>query len=300
MLLKDYVIKSRAALAEIYSAEEAAALVGILCTEYLGVQSYTYMVNPACEIKDKLLARANAALQRLMDNEPIQYVLGYSEFMGERFNLSSSVLIPRPETEMLCKTAIEAAMIIYRNRSAYGKDAKPVRILDLCTGSGCIAWTMALNVPGAEVVAVDISPDALEVARNQPFDLGRGKNPVFHQLDITDDEAVKAFFDTLAPFDIVLSNPPYVLESEKSLMRKNVLDYEPPLALFVSDDDNMKFNKKIAEIASSYMYTDATGFVEINEALGGPAMAIFRAKGFSDCELLKDIFGKIRFVKFRK
>jgi len=300
MLLRDFVNHSREALESIYPIPEAKALSGILCTEFLGVQSYTHMVNPDYEIKSKNLARAEDALKRLLDNEPIQYILGSAEFYGKKFNVNSSVLIPRPETETLCRCAIDAAMLIFRGRSAYGQQAVPVRVLDLCTGSGCIAWTIAMNVPDAKVIGLDVSRDALKVAASQPFPIGKGCNPVFVQADIFDDQAVGNALGAEHSFDIVVSNPPYVLVSQKKDMRKNVLDYEPDLALFVEDEASMEFNRKIAEISQKYLDSDGVGIVEINDLLDASAVALFSGFKFRGVEILKDIFGKKRFIKFHK
>ncbi len=300
MQLKEFVVSSRQQLSALYPSEEANTIVGVLCTEYLGVESYTYMVNPEYEIKDKMLVQAEAALKRLVAGEPLQYVLGYTVFYGHKFKLNPSVLIPRPETELICRYVIEQAMMLYRHRSAYGDKAMPVRILDLCTGSGCIAWTMALNVPGSQVVGVDISADALAVAGSQNLEIEKGRAPRFVQADLLDDDSVEAALKDEAPFDIIVSNPPYVLESEKALMRSNVLDYEPSLALFVPDSDPMLFNQKIAKICAAHLNTDNYCFVEINEAMGESARQLFQDKGFRDVEIIKDFSNKNRCVKFLK
>lgn len=300
MLLKDYIADCRLRLSGIYPYEEAGALVNIICTECLGTESYTHIVNPGFEVKDKQMAKAEEAMKRLLNHEPIQYVLGFAEFCGRRFNVNPSVLIPRPETESLCNVATEAAMMIFRNRSAYGKDASPVKILDLCTGSGCLAWTLALSVPGAIVTAVDISEDALDVAQTQPFEIEKKRRPKFVRADIFDDEAVTDALGNSPCFDMIVSNPPYVLESERKDMRRNVLDFEPELALFVPDDDCLKFYGKIAEISKKLLYTDSNGFVEINSAKSIESEALFEENGFPDVETIKDIFGRPRIVKYRK
>jgi len=300
MLLKDFVKQSREALEKEFQPQQANALVGILCSEYLGVQPYTHIVNPSYEISPKHFPRLESAFKRLLDGEPIQYIIGYSEFFGRKFNVNPSVLIPRPETETLCRIAIDAAMMMFRGRSAYGEQASPVRILDLCTGSGCIAWTMALGVPDSKLVAVDISEDALKLASSQPFELEKTRRPLFVQADIFDDDALESAVSSCPKFDIILSNPPYVLESQKKDMKRNVLDYEPAVALFVEDGDAMKFNRKIAEICSKLLDTDGVGIVEINDVLDERSKYLFNEFSFRDVETVKDIFGRNRFVKFRK
>lgn len=300
MLLREFVLSAREKLSTIYPESEANAIAGALCTEFLDVQAYSFMLEPAMQLKEARLSKALAALDRLMKNEPLQYVLGYAEFYGNRFNVSPSVLIPRPETEELCRHAIDRAMQLYRSRSVYGSKAAPVRILDLCTGSGCIAWTMAANVPGSRVVAVDISAGALEVASSQKIDIPKDRKPIFVQADVLDTPALKEALDGELPFDIIISNPPYVMDSERAKMRNNVLDYEPELALFVPDADPLIFYRKIADLSVSLSETDISGFLEINEALGSATAGIFKEKGFKNVEIQKDLSGKERFVFFGK
>lgn len=300
MLLKEFVEQSRSSLSEIYSKEEAALLTEMLCTEIFGLQGYAFLIDPERKLGSAVLDKALQCLRRLMGNEPIQYVLGYTEFYGEKFNVAPGVLIPRPETELLCRHAIEEGMRMYRSRSAYGSSRPPVKILDLCSGSGCIAWTLASCIPMSGAVGLDISADAVQIAVNQPISRKKGVCASFVVADIFDDDAVEKALAPSAPFDLVVSNPPYILEKEKAAMRRNVLDWEPDIALFVPDDDFGVFYRKIAGIADKYMNTDAVGFVEINEAFGDATARIFASAGFSAYEVLKDISGKNRFVKFRK
>ena len=202
------------------------------------------------------------------------------------------MLIPRPETEILCREAVATASRLQRMRAAYGKGAAPVRVLDLCTGSGCIAWTLAQSVPGVEAVAVDISPEALEVAASQPF---KGPRPTFVQADILSDipSAIAG------PFDLILSNPPYIRESEKASMRPNVLDFEPELALFVPDDDPLLFYRAVARWSSALLAPEGFGAVEINESLPAETAAVFSEAGFRT-EIRRDLAEKPRFVAFRR
>lgn len=169
MLLVDFVKESVTALESLYPETEARSIVLMLCEDILGTERYTHIVEPQYQIDEKKLPLLSAAMERLRAGEPIQYVLGKADFYGRRFNVTPDVLIPRPETEILCRDAIKTASRISRMRIPYGKNAVPVRILDLCTGSGCIAWTMALAVPGCKVTAVDISDNALAVASGQDF-----------------------------------------------------------------------------------------------------------------------------------
>lgn len=294
MLLKEFVEKSRKELGEIYPEREAGAITGILCTELLGVQPFTHLVRPEMVLAQAVEAKVLDALERLCGNEPVQYVLGHTSFCGERINVDRSVLIPRPETEFMCEEAVEAAMKLYRERSAYGKEAKRVRILDMCTGSGCLAWILAKRIPEAEVVAVDISEEALAVAAAQPVDVKR--TPSFVKADIFDVEAVDAL--AAGGFDLIVSNPPYIMESEKEAMRRNVLDYEPGLALFVPDDNPLKFYEALADICKKHIHAGGVGFFEINERMGTPVADLFKSKGLVNVTVARDGFGKNRYLKY--
>lgn len=300
MLLVDFVKESVMALESLYPETEARSIVLMLCEDILGTERYTHIVEPQYQIDEKKLPLLSAAMERLRAGEPIQYVLGKADFYGRRFNVTPDVLIPRPETELLCRDAIKTASRIYRMRIPYGKNAVPVRILDLCTGSGCIAWTMALAVPGCKVTAVDISDNALAVASGQDFSseikaTGASK-PEFVKADVLDTE--QDF--PVHPFDIVLSNPPYIMESEKKDMRKNVLDYEPALALFVSDDDPLVFYRAVARWSQRFLTPEGLGFVEVNESLAPQTEAVFREAGYTHTEIVKDLYDKNRYVFYHK
>lgn len=284
MLLRDFISGARLALTSAeamspgYSAEESKALVARLCKEVLGVESYAHILEPSLEIPPVKEPVLREALTRLLEGEPLQYILGYEYFMDRRFNVSPAVLIPRPETEILCREAL-----------ALSREGD--RALDLCTGSGCIAWTLSLA--GLETVGVDISPEALAIASSQPFD---GPSPKFLLKDVL--EGPSDFEEGI--FDLIVSNPPYVRESEKALMRTNVLDYEPSLALFVKDADPLVFYNAVASFAKSLLKPGGHGFVEINEALGEETAAAFSAAGFSEVNILRDFNMKMRVVAFQK
>ena len=284
MLLADFIRKSSAALERLYPSPEARGLVSLLCRERLGVTSYTHIVEPQFEIPAASLPVLAYDMERLSEGEPIQYVLGYAEFFGRKFKVNPAVLIPRPETELLVEEAV-------RMLRAVGP--KP-RVLDLCTGSGCIAWSVAFGAPGAEVTAVDISPEALGLAETQFSVLpAEVTAPVFVRSDV-----LAACPEIDCTFDLLVSNPPYVMEKEKSLMRRNVLGYEPGLALFVPDDDPLLFYKAMATAATRLLAPTGVGIVEINEALGPETEEIFRSAGYSETEIIRDFFAKDRFVKF--
>ncbi len=278
MLLSQFIRESTAALEALYPPQEAKGLVVRLDEHILGVSSYAHIVEPGLEVPADKLPALSAALGRLLAGEPLQYVLGVQEFCGRPFRVSPSVLIPRPETEQLVQEA--------------EKGLRPgMQVLDLCTGSGCIAWTLALDVPGCSVTAVDISEDALEVARGQfPEPAG----PLFIQADVLD--VPEAFPG--APFDLIVSNPPYIRESEKARMHRNVLEHEPELALFVPDSDPLLFYRAISLWARRFLSPRGRCIVEINEELGEETAALFA--GFGRVRVIRDLFSRERFVAVEK
>ena len=281
MLLADFIRDGAARLEKLYPSPEARGLVLMLCRELLGVTNYTHIVEPQTAVPDAVLPELEGDLQRLCAGEPIQYVLGVAEFCDRRFAVGPGVLVPRPETELLVAEAV---------RTLQEMDlARAPRVLDLCTGSGCIAWSIALDVRDAEVTGVDLSETALAFARNQ-----FSGSPTFLQADVLDTEQA---FDS-GPFDLIVSNPPYVLERERALMRPNVLDWEPALALFVPDDDPLLFYRAVARWAQRFLRPSGVGLVEINEALGPETADVFREAGFKNVQNLPDFYKKMRFVRF--
>lgn len=256
-------------------------MVSILCQERLGVKSYTHVVEPQTSISPADEALLAADMARLLAAEPLQYVLGFADFYGYRYNVSPAVLIPRPETELLVQEGVKAALGL----------PHPASILDLCTGSGCIAWTLLRELQDASVTAVDISEEALALARSQ----GGAPSPRFLRADILDPEQ-----DMQGSFDILVSNPPYVMDGEKAQMRRNVLDYEPALALFVPDSDPLLFYRAFARWGRRVLLPGGQGLVEINEALGAETAALFAAEGFADVRIIPDLSGRSRIVAFRK
>lgn len=300
MLLAEFVKAGTKALESLYPQKEARSIVLMLCEEVLGTENYTHIVEPEFKIDDKKLPELEAAMERLKKMEPVQYVLGHTEFYGRTFKVDPAVLIPRPETELLCRDAIKLGMRVFRMRSPYGKNAEPVRILDLCTGSGCIAWTMALSIPGSRVTAVDISDAALEVAAGQDFASELKSKatfkPEFIKADVLDSEQEIE----LGPFDMVLSNPPYIMESEKENMRRNVLEYEPESALFVPDDDPLLFYRAIARWSQRFMSPDGVGLSEVNETLARQTETVFKAAGYAHTEIVRDLSDKNRYIIYHK
>lgn len=311
MLLADFIRQGTEALAALYPEPEARSMMLLLCEERLGVSRHAYLSEPALEVPAGCLA---GDLARLRNGEPIQYILGFADFYGRRFNVSPAVLIPRPETEFLCHTILSGKRAVPSAGTPSGERAyslvsvnetegvpaasesgaaAPVHIIDLCTGSGCIAWTLAAEIPGAEVTGVDISPEALTVARGQQVACHRA--PSFVQADILADPPASL---PEASFDLLTANPPYVMDRERAAMRPNVLEHEPALALFVPDEDPLVFYRAVARWARTLLRPGGWGYAEINALLGPETAAVFRDAGFSGVSLLQDLGGASRFVRF--
>ena len=300
MLLTEFIREGIAALEPLYPTAEARNIVLMLREDVLGTKNYTHIVEPKYVISPQRIEPLRAALERLKAGEPIQYIIGKVEFCGREFHITPDVLIPRPETELLAREAVKIASRIQRMRVPFGKKAKPVKVLDLCTGSGNIAWTVALSVPGVQVVGVDKSTSALEVAKAQDFS-GEMKAsgalaPSFIQADVLDLTQIPS----TGQFDLILSNPPYIMDREKPQMRKNVLEYEPSEALFVPDDDPLLFYRAVAAWSERLLPPEGKGITEINEVLGKETLAIFSKEPFRNAELVKDFYDKNRFVFYMK
>ena len=292
MLLKQLINKGAEMLSQTYPEREAREMVFAFLESLLGTQRHTHILYPDYTVSDENVAAAMDAFGRMSNGEPLQYVTGQADFYGRSFKVSPDVLIPRPETEILCRTVIDKVR-------SFGKErASDLSVLDLCTGSGCIAWTLALELPGSSVTAVDISDGALEVASSQEFSSESPAAPRFIKADVLCPPicTVEGEGPFNHQYDIIVSNPPYVMDKEKALMRANVLDHEPHLALFVSDDDPLIFYKALAQWASHLLKPGGLCVVEINEALGQETAALFVEAGFPHSEVLQDLSGRDRFV----
>ena len=287
MKLTDLIKIGKETISVLYPEREAGEMVFAYLEEALGTKKHTHIVEPEYEVVSEKAETILEDFNRMAAGEPLQYVTGKAWFYGRQFHVTPDVLIPRPETEVLCNTVI--------NRFHADRGCK---VLDMCTGSGCIAWTLALEMPGAEVAAVDISDGALRVASTQDFaeEISRSgaQSPQFYMADVL--EAPKE----LGQFDIIVSNPPYVMDKEKALMRTNVLDHEPHLALFVADDDPLIFYRAVAQWATKLLKKGGYGIVEINEALGEQTADVFRQAGFVNVSVIKDLTERDRFVEFTR
>ena len=253
--------------------DEICSIIYLLLEDKFGLTKVEVMTGK--EIEPVKLDNFNDIIQRINRHEPIQYVLGKAEFYGRGFAVDGSVLIPRPETELLIRAVLKE------------KKFSPT-ILDIGTGSGCIAITLAVEIPSSEVYAIDISEEALTVAQQNAENLKAKVN--FSKFDILANEKLEH------RFDIIVSNPPYIAESEKKEMNSNVLDFEPPLALFVTDKDPLVFYKAIARRGKSLLKPGGKIFVEINERFGKELKQHFRNEGYSNVSIEKDINNKDRIL----
>tara|TARA_Y100000815_G_scaffold275478_1_gene313919 strand:+ start:14681 stop:15568 length:888 start_codon:yes stop_codon:yes gene_type:complete len=270
-----------------YPEEEARNFFYRCCESYADMSRIDVSLNRNDSLPKEQETRVLNALDRLKTHEPLQYILGETEFYGLPFKVNPAVLIPRPETEELVE------WIINDSRQVSIAVGSKLKILDIGTGSGCIAISLAKSLD-AEVFAVDISAEALQTARQNAklnevevtFIKGDALNPedLFKNSDF-------------AEFDIVVSNPPYVRELEKAEIQPNVLDNEPHTALFVPDEDALKFYKSIAEFATKALKKDGLLYYEINQYLGVETVRLIAGLGFAEVELRKDIFGNDRMIK---
>ena len=292
MKLKELIIKGVEAVSALYPEGEAREMVFAYLESAIGTKRHTHIIDPDYAVADDKVERLMADFGRMAAGEPMQYVVGSAWFYGREFKVTPAVLIPRGETEVLVD-----------KMSTIAKGMSALKILDLCTGSGCIAWSMALEIPSSKVTAVDISGAALAVASTQDFSeemsLTGAAAPTFVKADVLQSCDRSGYdFRQDGKYDIIVSNPPYVMDSEKAQMRTNVLDHEPHLALFVPDRDPLVFYRAVAQWARELLAEDGVGMVEINEALGQETAEVFSKEGFAMTRVVKDLHEKDRFVMF--
>ena len=260
-----------------YTQSEVSALTRIIATEMLGVAQMTYFLKDDVTLKAEQEAMLFNAIERLKKQEPIQYIQGYSDFCGLRFKVTPATLIPRPETSELVEWI------------ASEHSGKIVNILDIGTGSGCIAISLAHKLPKSNVTAWDISTTALAVAAENSRN--NSTEVTFERVDILSYEPKSA------QFDIIVSNPPYIKENEKAAMHSNVLDWEPHTALFVPDSDPLLFYRTIAEKGLQMLAPNGTLYFEINRAHGAEATKMLADYGYTNIELRKDFADNDRMIK---
>jgi len=289
-------------LKEFFPKTEILSFFYRLCEYKLGLNRTDLALNPNKDITPKQKTYFLSAIKRLKNKEPIQYITGTTEFYGLTFKVNKHVLIPRPETEELVDWVLKEAV-------------KPqnINILDIGTGSGCIAIALAKNLPSAQIWVLDISKQALKIAQ-QNAKLNK-VNINFIETDILKQKEILHFVqndnsiktesrkmrgdEEILPqyFDIIVSNPPYVKQSEKALMQPNVLEHEPHLALFVENNNPLIFYDKIADFASENLRNNGKLFFEINQSLGAEVCNFLKEKGFKNIELKQDLFGVDRMVR---
>jgi len=280
--IRDVFAAFKQNLGLVYDANETEALTLLVVNEISGLSKAQIKAFPEKEIILEQAEKLNAILTRLQTGEPVQYILGHTEFYGLPFKVNSSVLIPRPETEELVEwvlTSVGSCQLAVSN------------ILDIGTGSGCIAISIKKNLPNTSVSAIDISIGALGVAK-QNAELNNTAIE-FIQADILH---FKSEIEN-PKFEIIISNPPYVTQYDKTQMHANVTHFEPHSALFVPEDDPLIFYKAIADFALNNLSENGLLFLEINESLGNETVDLLQAKGFTDIELRKDMSGRDRMVK---
>lgn len=280
MKIKDYRTYFFQKLSELYDTMEAENFFAITLEELKQWKRIDFAMNPDYELTGDEIYKWNNVLRQLEVQRPIQYIFGKAYFYGLEFKVNENTLIPRPETEELVEWVINDI-----------QNPQYLKILDIGTGSGCIAISIAKNLNGTEVSAIDVSEEALAVAkenaRSNDIDIN------FQLLDILEAESLPQ------KYDIIVSNPPYVRHLEKAEIKPNVLEHEPHLALFVEDNDPLLFYRKIAQLAKKYLKPDGRLYFEINQYLGKATIAMLEAEGFKNIVLRKDLMGNDRMVSTR-
>ena len=267
------------ALLPYYDEREAQAVVRMMLEERFGLTLTDIVCGGVARLDASQQAELQGMMAKLEQGEPIQYVMGYAPFYGRHFHVEPGVLIPRPETQQLVEWAVEEI----------GKSAAR-SVLDIGTGSGCIAISIALEAPLSEVSAWDISTDALRIARDNAASLHA---PVeFRQQD-----ALHAPMEDREKWDLIISNPPYVMEKERKEMADNVLRHEPSLALFVPNDDPLRFYRAIARYGKHALRPGGTLLFEINPLLAEDMLRLLEEESYQHVQLIADAFGKSRFTK---
>lgn len=271
-----------------YDTHEARALARLVLDECFGLSLTDIMCDKVNDFSREDNESLEKIIVRLENHEPVQYIIGHEYFCGHRFHVAPGVLIPRPETEELVEHILEQ------------KDGKS-RILDIGTGSGCIAISLALALPEAQVEAWDISDTALAIAKSNAQTLSAG-NVSFRQTDIL--AVANSSSSSLTPlstcserYSLIVSNPPYICQSEAKDMERNVLEHEPSLALFVPDSDPLMFYRAIAEFGTHNLLPQGQLWFEINRAYGTEVCTMMQSLGYTDVELINDQFNNPRIVK---
>lgn len=274
--MKRIIKRINEGLSSCYTAGEVTVLTRIIATELLGIPQMTFFLKDEVNLTTEQESLLNDAIERLQQHEPIQYILGYSDFCGLRFKVTSATLIPRPETSELVEWIASEAT---------GNE----KILDIGTGSGCIAVSLANKLQHSNVSAWDISDEALAVAEENSKT--NGCNVTFSQVDIL------AYQPQGEQFDIIVSNPPYIRDLEKNGMEANVLDWEPHTALFVPDNDPLLFYRTIAQKGKEMLHSGGKLYFEINREFGKETCDMLASLGYTNIELRKDFAENDRMIR---
>ena len=283
MILKEFKLFFNEALSTIYPKTEIDSFFFILMEEKLKLQRIDTVLKPDFLITKKNLIDLKTIVKRLQKEEPIQYIIGNTEFYSLPFLVNKNTLIPRTETEELVAWVLNETKVLANNKTI------ELSILDIGTGTGCIPISLAKNLTSLNISAIDISPEALLIAKQNAI-----LNKVtieFIELDILNTESLPQ------EYDVIISNPPYVRELEKEEIKNNVLKNEPHLALFVADENPLIFYNKIADLAKQQLSKNGILFFEINQYLGKETVNMLVKKGFKNIQLKKDLFGNDRMIK---
>ncbi|WP_249356231.1 peptide chain release factor N(5)-glutamine methyltransferase [Maribacter sp. ACAM166] len=278
VLLKEIKNIFHAELDVLYGKEEVSSFFYLLIEHYFDLERFVLAIQPELVIDKEQETFIFNALSELKLEKPIQHIMGTTHFMELDFKVNKHVLIPRPETEELVRWILDD----------YEHTDKALKILDIGTGSGCIPISLVKNMPTTKVQAFDISLNALEIAH---------ENAVTHDIAVDFFQADMLKMDREIKYDIIVSNPPYVRELEKAEIRNNVIDHEPGIALFVPDEDPLKFYVAIVKFAAKSLHTEGCLYLEINQYLGIEMKMLLKEYGFESIELRKDIYGNDRMLK---
>jgi release factor glutamine methyltransferase len=293
--MKDTALYIQKTLYPLYPPEEVRTFIRLIFSNVCGLSFNRQILCKDKQISEKEKKEIYAIVNRLKLSEPLQYILGETEFYSLPVKVNPYVLIPRPETEELVDLIIKTTLLTTKadiQRTSSNTVAPTIRILDIGTGSGCIAIALAKHIPGAIVTAIDVSEEALQTAKENALLNNTDIN--FAEADILTSSKTAALIP--GRFDIIVSNPPYIADTEKCSMNANVLNYEPHRALFVPDKDPLLFYKAIADFALQKLSPDGMIYFEINANYGADTELMLHNKGFTQTRLIRDLSGKNRFI----
>jgi release factor glutamine methyltransferase len=290
MTIKQHRAHFNKSLKHLYPTSEIDSFFFLILEEFMGLKRIDIVLKSDFLIDKKSLNLMQIATKQLEQEIPIQYIIGKTEFFGLPFHVNKEVLIPRPETEELVEQVLKKVSLIKTCNSSKNETIKEkqLKVLDIGTGSGCIAISLKKQLPSSEVSALDVSNKALRVAK---------KNALLNNVDINFIHLdILKTNDLEKLYDVIISNPPYVRELEKKEIKNNVLNNEPHLALFVDNKNPLLFYNKIAELAKKFLIKNGQLHFEINQYLGKETIKLLAEKGFKNIQLKKDIFGNDRII----